>query len=151
MDDIWEDLLDEATFSLFAIHSSLEDHSLAYYLNRSFGLRLRRTEKDHELEREGSFVAFNWKDHRNFREWTLFRNPGWESTASVSGGLFADEPSRNRRFLVPEKKEVDYFLKLEGEEQGMRILPGLLSTPKVATAYRLQAADLKSRHNLIMY
>jgi len=51
--------------------------------------------------------------------------------------------------LIPEKREVDFFLKLEGDEKNLKLLPGLLSIPKVTTAYRLETAKLKSRYNLI--
>lgn len=149
LEDFWEDLLDETTFSLFAIHSNLEDYALAYALNTSCDLRLERTERELELETLGFFVTFHWKDQDHYREWTLFRNPGVEATAGPSEGLFIHEPSMNRPYLIPERKEVDYFLKLEGEEQGVQILPDLLATPKVITAYRVETTKLKSKYNLI--
>lgn len=151
MEEIWEDLLDDTEFSLFAIHSNLEDYALAYAVNQSCGLKLKRTPKDLELDREGSFVVFSWQDHRHFRQWMLFRNPGWESATGRLAGLFTDEPARNRRYLIPEKREVDYFLKLEGDEHEVKVLPALLSIPGVTTAYRLEASELKSRHNLILF
>ncbi|MEJ2584658.1 MAG: IPExxxVDY family protein [Robiginitalea sp.] len=149
LEDFWEDLLDETTFSLFAIHSNLEDYALAYALNESCDLRLKRTEKDLELEKLGLFVIFHWKDQENYREWTLFRNPGMEAKTGPSEGLFSHEPAMNRPYLIPERKEVDFFLKLEGEEKGLPILPEILSVPKVITAYRLETAKLKSKYNLI--
>ncbi|MGB5188650.1 IPExxxVDY family protein [Robiginitalea sp.] len=149
MEDLWEDLLDETVFSLFAIHSNLEDYSLAYALNSAFGLHLRRTPEDLELDRDGFFVVFEWKDETAYREWTLFRNSGNEYSRGASVGLFKDEPDVKRRCLIPEKREVDFFLKLEGEEKNLKLLPGLLSIPKVSTAYRLETAKLKSRYNLI--
>ena len=148
---LWEDLLDATAYSLFAIHSNAADFSLAYVLNQHCGLKLQRTPEDLKLDQEGSFLVFSWKDENCYREWTLFRNAGREAVAGVSEGLFVDQPAMNRTFLVPEKKEVDYFLKLEGEEQGLRILPQLLSIPRVITAYRLEPSKLKSRHNLITY
>jgi hypothetical protein len=148
---LWEDLLDATAFSLFAIHSNAEDYILAYALNQCCGLRLQRTPEDLELDQKGFYVVFNWRDETCYREWTLFRNPGREALPSPSEGLFMDEPTMNRPFLIPEKREVDYFLKLEGEEQGLRILPQLLSIPKVITAYRLDSSELKSRHNLITF
>jgi len=149
LEDFWEDLLDETTFSLFAIHSNLEDYALAYALNKACDLRLERTERDLELEKQGFFVVFHWKDQANYREWTLFRNPGMEATAGPSEGLFSHEPTMNRPFLIPERKEVDYFLKMEGEEYGLKVLAVLLSVPKVITAYRLETSKLKSKYNLI--
>lgn len=149
LEEFWEDLLDETTFSLFAIHSNLEDYALAYALNQYCGLKLKRTRKDLELDQRGYFVVFHWKDQANYREWTLFRNPGMEASAGPSGGLFSHETTMNRPYLIPERKEVDFFLKLEGEEHGMKMLPGMLSIPKVITAYRLDASKLKSKYNLI--
>lgn len=149
LEDFWEDLLDETSFSLFAIHSNLEDYALAYVLNASCDLRLQRAEKDHELEKQGVFVVFHWKDQDHYREWTLFRNPGLEASSGLSEGLFSHEPAVKRPYLIPEKKEVDYFLKLEGEEHGLQLLPRILATPKVVTAYRLETAKLKSKYNLI--
>ena len=149
LEEFWEDLLDETTFSLFAIHSNLEDYALAYALNKSCGLRLKRTDKDLELDRQGLFVVFHWKDQGNYREWTLFRNPGMEASSGPYEGLFPNEPTMNRPYLIPERKEVDFFLKLDGEEHGLKMLPELLSIPKVITAYRLEVSKLKSKYNLI--
>ncbi|MDM9631227.1 IPExxxVDY family protein [Robiginitalea sp. M39] len=149
MEDLWEDLLDETVFSLFAIHSNLEDYAMAYAINAAFGLHLKRTREDLELNAHGLFVVFEWKDETAYREWTLFKNSGSEYGAGSSTGLFKDEPEVKRRSLIPEKREVDFFLKLEGDEQNLGILPSLLSIPRVSTAYRLETAKLKSRYNLI--
>jgi len=149
MEELWEDLLEETVFSLFAIHSNLEDYALAYALNSVFGLHLRRTTKDLELDRDGFFVVFEWKDQPAYREWTLFKNSGAEYGGGSAVGLFRNEPEVKRRTLIPEKREVDFFLKLEGDEKNLKLLPGLLSIPKVSTAYRLETAKLKSRYNLI--
>lgn len=149
MEELWEDLLDETEFSLFAIHSNLEDYALAYALNKTFGLHLKRTPEDLELNTDGFFIVFNWNDKAAYREWTLFKNSGSEYGEGASAGLFKDEPEVKRRCLIPEKREVDYFLKLEGAENNLNVLPELLSIPKVITAYRLETAKLKSRNNLI--
>lgn len=149
MEELWEDLLDETEFSLFAIHSNLEDYAMAYALNASFGLHLRRTREDLELNADGFFVVFDWKDETAYRSWTLFKNSGSEYGLGPSAGLFKDEPEVKRRCLIPEKREVDFFLKLEGDEQNLGVLSALLSIPRVITAYRLETAKLKSRYNLI--
>ena len=54
-----------------------------------------------------------------------------------------------RLYLIPEKREVDYFLKVEGDEDPPGLLDKLLSIPRLVTAYRLDASGLKSKHNLI--
>ena len=146
---IWEDLLDDTSFGLFALHCQSEDHCLAYALNAACGLSLGRTPKDLELGNRACFPVFQWKDEAHFREWTLFRNTGWSLVAGTTGGLFPDQPSEVRHYLIPEKREVDYFLKVEGDEDPPGLLDKLLSIPRLVTAYRLDASGLKSKYNLI--
>jgi len=146
---IWEDLLDETSFGLFAIHCQLEDHTLAYTLNVACGLSLSRSRVDLELGNCACFPVFQWNDEAHFREWTLFRNTGWSLVAGPSGGLFPDQPAEVRHHLIPEKREVDYFLKVEGDEDPPGLLDKLLTIPRLVTAYRLDASGLKSKYNLI--
>ena len=146
---IWEDLLDETSFGLFAIHCQSEDHSLAYALNAACGLCLSRTPCDLELGNRACFPVFQWKDEAHYQEWTLFRNTGWSLAAGPSGGLFPGQPSEVRHYLIPEKREVDYFLKVDGDEDPPGLLEKLLSIPRLVTAYRLEASGLKSKYNLV--
>lgn len=147
---IWEDLLEDTSFGLIAIHSSLEDYALAYALNAQCGIRLARMHDDLLLGESAAFSVYQWKDQKHFRDWTLMVNPGTvEEAASDGGGLFSSTPSSRRVYLIPERKEVDFFLKIEGEEPEEPVLPKVLAVPKVLTAYRLEAAELKSKHNLI--
>ncbi len=150
MHSIWEDLLEETSFSLYAIHSNLEDYALAYHLNQSCGLRLRRTETDVEVAGETAFPCFQWNDRVNFQEWTLFANKGSGAEIGSSSGLFPKEPAFRRHFLIPEKRTVDFFLKLEGEATHADMVDSLRSVPKVVTAYALEPSGLKSKLNLIL-
>lgn len=147
--NIWEDLLQDTTFGLFAIHSQLEDYALAYALNAACSINLRRLRQDLELDRQVHFPLFQYKDEANQREWTLVRNSGISKGAGPAAGLFPDEPSQRRHYLIPEKKEVDYFLKLDGEDGEQKLVARLLSVAKIITAYRLEASKLKSKQNLI--
>ncbi len=147
--NIWEDLLEDTSFGLFAIHSHLEDHTLAYALNQACAIRLSRTADDLRLGKDAAFPIFQWKDEAGFQDWTLVRNTGAVSGSGRRDGLFPDEPMQVRQYLIPEKKEVDYFLKLEGEDRDQRVLTQLLAIPKVITAYSLEPAQLKSKQNLI--
>lgn len=146
---IWEDLMEDTSFGLFAIHSPLEDYALAYELNRVCGLRLQRMPEDLSDRDASIFPVFQWQDEAHFRTWTLFVNVGSAETQAADSGLFGGEATRRRSFLIPEKREVDFFLKVEGGEPEAGVLPIVLAIPKVITAYRLEAAKLKSKHNLI--
>ncbi|MBC2838061.1 IPExxxVDY family protein [Robiginitalea sp. SC105] len=147
--NIWEDLLEDTSFGLFAIHSQLEDYALAYALNQACGIKLRRLPDDLELDQQVYFPLFQYKDEANQREWTLARNSGISTGSGTAAGLFPDEPSHRKHFLIPEKKEVDFFLKLEGEDAEQNLVSSLLSISKIITAYRLEASKLKSKQNLI--
>lgn len=150
MHTIWEDLLEDTSFSLFAIHSNLEDYALTYHLNQSCGLRLSRNRVDVEIQGETTFPCFQWNDRAHFREWTLFSNRGRGAEISTSSGLFPEEPAFRWHFLIPEKREVDYFLKLEGETAQENMVDNLRSVPYILTAYALEPAGLKSKLNLIL-
>lgn len=148
---IWEDLLEDVSYGLFAIHSQSEDHSLAYSLNAACSFSLSRTSTDLELGNAAFFPVFYWNDELHFRVWTLFKNKGYGALHlnGLDTGLFSDQSSEKRHYLIPEKKEVDYFLKVEGEVNAASILEKLLKIPRLITAYHLEASGLKSKHNLI--
>lgn len=149
MHSIWEELLDDVSFGLFAIHSQLEDHSLAYALNKACGFNLSRLANDLELGKSAVFPVYYWNDIPHFREWSLFKNKV-EALSTVSGsGLFSDVTSQRRFYLIPEKKEIDYFLKVEGDENPQGIVEKILKIPRLVTAYQLESSILKSKHNLI--
>ena len=149
MHSIWEDLLDDVSFGLFAIHCQLEDHSLAFALNSACGFNLSRMRNDLELDSHAHFPVFYWKDELNFREWTLFKNKGSSSASDFVPGLFSEQTSERHHYLIPEKKEVDYFLKIEGDIHPAGTLEKLLKIPRLVTAYHLESSALKSKYNLI--
>lgn len=150
MHTIWEDLLEDTSFCLYAIHSNLEDYAMAYHLNLACGLRLRRSAEDVALARQMAFPCFQWDDRAHYREWTLFCNQAAGTVESAPDGLFPAEQGQQQHYLVPEKKTVDYFLKLEGEAADPDILESLRNIPKVITAYGLEPSALKSKRNLIL-
>lgn len=149
MHSIWEELLDDVSFGLFAIHCQLEDHSLAYALNVACGFSLCRLSNDVELGNMAVFPVYHWNDEPHFREWTLFKNKGEAVLKESGSGLFADVTSERRFYLIPEKKEVDYFLKVEGDENPQGIIEKILKIPRLVTAYHLDSSTLKSKYNLI--
>ena len=147
---ISEDLCVEE-FVLIALHSSLEDHAMGYWLNHRLKLLLRRTEEDMEIKDQGCFPVFEWKDKINDRYWTLFINNsiGVEEPKRVD--LFQNELFQTVHYLVPEYKEVDYFLKIEQGDEYLEdeVIRDILSVPKIITAYTVDTERLKSKHNLI--
>jgi hypothetical protein len=147
---ISEDLFVEE-FVLIALHSSLEDHSMVYILNQGLKLLLKRTTEDLEIEGHGSFPVFEWKDEINDRIWTLFTNNNVKIEELNRVDLFQNELSQTVHHLIPEYREVDYFLKIEQGEENLEdeVTQKILQIPNIITAYTVDTERLKSIHNLI--
>ncbi|MGI9547065.1 MAG: IPExxxVDY family protein [Flavobacteriaceae bacterium] len=145
-----EDLYVEE-FVLIALHSSLEDHALVYALNQQLNLMLKRTSGDLEITDIGSFPVFEWKDQINDRCWTLLTNNNEKEEDLKRQDLFENELSHTVRHLIPEYKEVDFFLKIEQGEECLEddVIKRILMVPKMVTAYLVDTERLKSKHNLI--
>lgn len=141
----------EDSFTLLAIHSSLEDYTMVYALNQSLKSNFRRTSEDLELYDEVTFPTFQWKDLKNDRFLTLFTNTGTKEETNFQGDLFENEPSYARFHVVPEYKDADYLLKIEHDDalEG-NFVKVLGAIPKVVAAYAVEIESIKSRTNLII-
>ena len=138
-------------FVLIAVHSSLEDHAIVYSLNSHLKLKLHRSDYDLEIAGLGSFPVFEWKDEINDRYWTLIINNNVKEEQLNRQDLFQNEISHTVSHLIPEHKEVDYFLKVEQGDECLEfdITKTLLTIPNIVTAYIVNTEQLKSKHNLI--
>lgn len=138
------------SFKLIAMHCGLESYAMAYHLNKSAELQLARREKDLDVSAT-SFPIYEWKDEINDHYWTLVCNTVKEEKESESLGLFSNEIAINTLHLLEERKEVDYFLKVEADNNSIinEAVKKINLIPKVVTAYSLDVAALKSKRNLI--
>jgi hypothetical protein len=139
------------SFFLIAMRTSLEDYALVYALNFSLGTRFKRARTDLDLSFNRSFPIFAWYDGLNDRDWTLLKNISLQESDVKETGLFKDEISFTRHYLVPEHKEADYFLKIENDELDSddHLVKTILAIPKIMTAYAVDGSKLKSKNNLI--
>ncbi len=146
IDDFYED-----SFTLLAVHSSMEDYALVYALNLCLKTKFKRVAKDLDISDSISFPIFEWKDDITDSYWTLIVNKCYQEDDSLKNGLFENVPSIIEHHLVPEYKEADYFLKIEHDNSNLEkdILNLLLTIPKIITAYILDVDQLKSKSNLI--
>ncbi|NNJ88001.1 MAG: IPExxxVDY family protein [Eudoraea sp.] len=145
---ICEDLYDEE-FSLVGIHTSLEDYALVYALNEVLKIRLKRSIEDLSFSSSISYPCFEWKDELYDRNWALFTNSCITAEQSKPNDLFPEEPSYTSHHLVPEYKEVTYFLKMDDYELNSVLLKKIKDIPKIVTAYTIETEKLKSKPNLI--
>lgn len=145
-DDFYDD-----SFVLIGIHSTLEDYAMVYHLNRVLKANFKRGKNDFDLAENSSFPWFDWDDKFDDRYWVLIANQSTKQELQVNNDLFQNETTYSRPRLVPEYKDVDYFLKIDEDQglQGSQILKTLAKIPKVMMVYAVETAKLKSKKNLI--
>ena len=146
-------------YGLIAIHSSLEDHRLAYFINRELSILLEKSPNDIWVtinEGESCFSRFIFEDPGNDSAWNLIQNrnriTGTQSNTTTS--LFEDTELQVETsvFLMPELKTVDYVLKIENMPSSFEadeVAEKLLGIKQIATAYVIDHKKLKSKNNLI--
>jgi len=152
------DDFDEADYMLIAIHSSLEDYRLAYFVNRELELRLEKCPKDigfKQKETTAFFSRFTFEDNANDVAWNLIQNKNSvNSTLMGNVSLFTEAglSISTSSYFIPELKTVDYILKVENTEEtnaADNVLNRLLDIKYIATAYKINHYKLKSKNNLI--
>ena len=149
----------EDSYHLLAIHSPLEDFKMAFLLNMSLQLSLRRAAVDVDFnhgEVQALYPLFSYREPAKYRTYHLFKNKYKGSVKKVvsSGSLFIEEEiSTQLTYLIPEFKKVDYFLKIEDDlEEGLvqDVLNAISRIPRVITTYIVDVDQLKSKNNLIV-
>jgi len=152
LDDVFEDL----SFTLIAIHCSLEDFRLAYLLNKELAINLKRNEEDLDYDTiSASYSIFEWDDINHQTTWSLVSNLCQKEAETVPStqSLFGNNDTTiNTYHLISEFKTVDYFLKISSEgwfSHEKEILNSIQNTPSIITAYTIDATQLKSKNNLI--
>jgi len=154
-----EDIEDD-DYDLIAIHCSIASYRLAFVLNKYMNLRLFRKKQDIRFEydtRTANFPLFQYHDYFHYNTYSLlgnkFRTKITSNTAAE--GLFIaaeDTAITDTKYLIPELKNVDYFLKIEAETSqfsSKSLTTKLLTIPQIITAYMVEYTQLKSKNNLI--
>lgn len=108
----------EEEYSLIGIHSTLEDFKLAYLLNKNLNTRFYKAKEDLEFVREkkkASFSIYNYENIKYDFDWFLIANSYRRENQTVSNELLLT--SETKTYLIPEKKKIDFFLKICGESE----------------------------------
>ena len=149
-----EDFCNEV-FSLFAIHTDLDDYRLAYFLNKHLGINLFRKTFDLDfVNSKGSFSVFEYIDQTSFLKWSLISNIyNYNFSAKASNDdLFVESNNLVQKVnLLAEYKNVNYLLKIENNESQVdleAIAKEIKSISQVITLYDINK-DLKNKENLI--
>lgn len=153
---ILDDVFEEEVFTLIAVHCTLEDYRLAFLLNKHLGITLTRRSSDLDYNNGTSkYSIFEWEDHKQQTNWSLVSNicktESYQERDSQS--LFEIKEKITRiNHLIPEYKQVDYFLKIDSEfhfSKEKYILNRILKIRQIATAYGVDSSQLKSKDHLI--
>ncbi|MEM9679201.1 MAG: IPExxxVDY family protein [Bacteroidota bacterium] len=146
----------DATYSLLAVHCRLEDYRLAYLLNKNLDLKLERKAKDLDYNYfSSSYAIYEWNNMANYITWNMISNvcKKEEDALYSSGVLFQDSDKVLKTYnLIPEFKQVDYFLKISNEIQQVNetiIINKLLAIPQIITSYTVDLTTIKSKEHLI--
>ncbi|MCC9062602.1 hypothetical protein B0A79_24945 [Flavobacterium piscis] len=153
------DEFDEIDYYLMAIHTSLEDYRLAYFINKNLPINLSKSKNEiHAQTKEGeaNFSRFYYYDAEKTVSWNLIQNKNEiiSTSRNDSQDLFSNETSEvsTTIHLLPEFKKVDFFLKIENSEEALdfsEIQQQLNTIESIAAIYAVDTDKIKSKNNLI--
>ncbi len=149
---------DEIDYQLIAIHSSLEDYRLAYYINQNLPINLKKENCNIQISNkvgETQFTRFVFEDSKDIM-WNLVQNKNdvFVPSQNSNQGLFAETKNKfsTKIYLIPEFKNVDFFLKIENGEVNIdvsKITNCIKKIDRVSTVYAVEVEKIKSKNNLI--
>jgi hypothetical protein len=152
------DEFDEIDYHLVAIHTTLEDYRLAYFINQHLPVNLSKSNEEILIsikEGETQFSRFYFDDEDNFVSWNLIQNKNEVvgQNEIINQDLFSNSSQvvATKVFLLPELKKVDYFLKIESDDDLdlAGIVKKLKSIKSLSTVYVVETETIKSKNNLI--
>lgn len=146
----------EAKFIL-AIYSGLPSYRLAFLINTCLFSQLKR-EKDLDFYKDVKFPYFFFEDEVLQIEYRLIKNKTSQIStkepveASPLNSLFNESTAVEETFYVlPEYKEVDYFLVLDGEfgdDQLAHIEQEITKLEEILSTYYIPFENIKSKTHL---
>ncbi|MBJ05148.1 MAG: hypothetical protein CMP65_04535 [Flavobacteriales bacterium] len=147
---------DNLNYYLIAIRNKLEDYLFAYNLNKGPFFNFIRMNKDLScVVNHGSvyFATFEYQNRESGQVSFLIKNNSFfEEKASGSDVLFNNYSIYKKITLLPELKEFDYFLKLNGiwkAEEISQIRQYLNSLESVESEIIVNINSIGSISNLI--
>ena len=150
---------DEIDYHLIAIHTSLEDYRLAYFINKKLPVNLGKSKNEIQInikEGETKFSRFYFYDVEMGVSWNLVQNKNEviQQKSDNAQNLFSNLNLEilTKVYLLPEFKKVDFFLKIENPEYTMNMVKiyALLNKIKsISTVYAVETNKIKSKNNLI--
>ena len=152
------DEFDEIDYELIAIHTSLEDYRLAYFINQKLPILLSKKNTNITLNSksgETHFSRFSFDDFEKENYWNLIQNKNEISikNSTDSQNLFsqASVEMTTKVYLIPELKKVDFFLKIENSTIPTNEITSKINKIKsISAVYSVDSLLMKSKNNLIL-
>lgn len=141
-------------YELIAIHSSSDDHKLAYAINAALDICLKKNDAAIQIkieEGKSSFSNFIFDDEKNDITWSLIANKTTISNFENKDSQLFDKVDISV-FLLPEFKKADYLLKIENVDYDFKneeIIEKIALIKNITTVYPIDLTRLKSKNNLI--
>ena len=105
----------EENYHLIGIHTALEDFKLAYLLNNSLKTKFKRALFSLDFDNKqgkASYSVYSYLNEKYDFEWYLISNSYTETKSNTNDALLFSIETKTH--LIPEKKSVDFFLKIVG-------------------------------------
>lgn len=149
-------LPEESTYHIIAIHCHCEAHQIAFSLNQHLGLRLKRKKEDLDLTVKKNiayFPFFHFFDPKKSFDYYLVSSKYTIDFQSNKDNysLFSEKTSLTTH-LLPQHKNVDFFLKIEDDANLIdtkKVIQKLNKVSQIITSYNLNVETLKNKENLI--
>lgn len=148
---------DDFDFVLIGISSHEKEYRVCWALNNSLELALNKSEslevKGKKQETSAFFSLFQHIDEDNFREYYVLTNRSENKSAeNQTADLFGNAGTNENELLIPELKQINYFLVIKGEleeEEIQKIVEQIKKIEWIQAAVNIDVSTLKSKQNLI--
>ena len=137
---------------LLALHSNLEGHQIAFYLNKHTDALFKRVEDIGLNDKEVRFPLFEWENPLLDENTSLFSNKFFQekiSDRANTGALF-NLPLRNEVSLFTEFKQADFFIKSTDNTLLTTLQNKLRKWPLISMCYRISLEKISSQSNQIL-
>ena len=111
-------------YELIAIHTSIDDYRLAYFINKALNIQLNKNNFNIEIETSEGKSSFNhyfYDDEKTDIQWSLVENRTSITSVKKTAKKSLFDDLEVRVFLLPEFKKADYLLKIENIDSSFKI------------------------------
>lgn len=139
--------------SLIGLNTPMEIYRIGFFINKVLEIKLQREDMDFKY-RNKKFLFPLYHNYCIEKQLDFYLVPNQikvQDENSGFGGLFQENLYDEVVYLVPEKKEIDYLLKIEGCLTADEFLGKLRDNSMQINIYPIDFQSLKSKKNLIFH